>query len=337
MNRVISRAHAFALAIGIAPVLFASQPASINLSLEPTHTIPGIGVSVHITAENTSDEEIVLPKKLLLRVTPEAGEPFIAKFGLSGEHRFSTAELLGGETALHLAPHSERTFAISARNLYGNGWSVDPRINVPGSYRLQLLLLDHVDETAIYATPAIQLESVIGPVLLSGDAAMTVETPKGDDAILWKLLSEPVRHRGEPLSIAYVRPRELSEFAREAVEHYPGSSYAPYAVEEAYNLPHLQRLENARRILDAQPESAIRDYVHLFVARMESGLAGDPEARSNLTLAIELTERARADYLAIERSSSDSELRETSRVEREKLPTVEKLQLRLHPKPLADE
>jgi|GEM_PF-3501516 len=334
MRTIITRNLAFAVTLAFAPLLFAALPVSINLSLEPTHTIPGIGVSVHITAENTSDQEIVLPKKLLLRVTPETGEPFIAEFGLSGEHRFSTAELPGGETALHLAPHSRRVFAIRAHDLYGNGWSIDPRMNVPGRYRLQLLVLDRYNDTVIYDTPAVQIESVVGPALVSGEAVMTVETPKGDDAILWKLLTEPARRRGEPSSIAYVRFRERSEFAREVVERYPGSSYAPYVVGDAIGLPQSRQLEDARRVLEAQPQSPIRDYVQLFVARTENILA--PEGRENLKLAIEMTERARADYLAIERSTSNPELRETSRVEREKLPTVEELQLRLHPQPPAD-
>jgi hypothetical protein len=76
------------------------------------------------------------------------------------------AEVPGGDTALHIAPHSTRAFAIRVRDLYGNGWSVDPRMNVPGRYRLQLLLVDRFDETSIFHTPAVQLESVIGPTCL---------------------------------------------------------------------------------------------------------------------------------------------------------------------------
>jgi hypothetical protein len=332
MRTMISRSLAVTLAVAVAPFLFGAQPVSINLSVEPTHTIPGIGVSVHVTVENTSGEGILLPKKLLLRVTPDAGEPFIAEFGLSGEHRFSMAEVPGGEAALHIGAHSTRAFAINAHDLYGNGWSIDPRMNVPGTYRLQLLLVDPFKETMIFHTPAIRIESVVGPALASGEAVMTVETPKGDDAVLWKLLSEPSGRRVEPWSIAFVGFRERSDFAKEAMEHYPESHYAPYVVGDAISLPQARQLADAKRVVEAQPESGIRDYAQLFVARLERIVAGS-EIRSNMKRAIELTDQARADYLAIERGSSSSELRETSRVEREKLPTVEELQLRAHPQP----
>jgi hypothetical protein len=333
----ITRTFTVALVVSVAPLLFAAQPVSVALSIEPSRTIQGIPISLHVTAENTTDQEVVLPKKALLRVIPAEGEPFIAEWGFSQEHRFSRAELPGDEAALRLAPHSSRTFAFNAESIYGTGWSVDPRWQAPGRYRLQLLLTDRITEEVIFHTHAMQLESAIGPTLVSTEAVLTVEAPQGDDAILWRLLSEPARRRSAPWSTLYVNIHDLSRFATEAMEHYPGSRYAPYVVQDAIGIPLSRRLDDARRVLEAQPAAPIRDYAQFFVARLERMLAGDPEARANLKLAIDLTERARADYAAIERSTSNPELRQTSRVEREKLPTIEELQARIHPQPPSDQ
>jgi hypothetical protein len=335
MIKIIARTLTFALVVGVAPLLFAAQPVSVALSVEPSRAIQGIPISLHVTAENTTDQEVVLPRKALLRVIPAEGEPFIAEWGFSQEHRFSRAELPGDEAALRLAPHSSRTFAFNAESIYGTGWSVDPRWQAPGRYRLQLLLTDRITEEVIFHTHAMQLESVIGPTLVSGEAVMTVDTPRGDDAILWELLSEPARRRSARWSTLYLNLDDLSRFAKEAMEHYPGSRYTPYVVGDAIGLPQSRQLEDARRVLEAQPESPIRDYAQLFVARLENILA--PEGRANLKLAIDMTERARADYAAIERSTSNPELRETSRIERQKLPSIEELQRRTHPQPPSDQ
>ena len=110
-------------------------------------------------------------------------------------------------------------------------WFYDPRLHVPGQYRLQVLLLDAIDNVLIESTPAARLESVVPIRAASGEAILSVDTPTGDDAILWeRLLNVACRHGASRWFYSFWGGAETWLFAKEALEKYPHSRYAAYVV-----------------------------------------------------------------------------------------------------------
>lgn len=303
---------------------------SVQLNVVPTHVLAGIRPSFRIDVENRTDTDVTLPRKVLLLVTPSIGKPFIAEFSGSQETPYSTAELPVPRT---IKAHSHGEFMFAARTLDGPpGWFDDPRLNAPGTYRLQLLLADSVVDSRVGPTPAFKIDTAVNILHRSSEAVLTVEKPEGDDAKLWAyLLVLAQRHHSATWSARYRGGSEWEKFEAEAIAKYPASPYAPLVV-RAYSerpggdrLPPEERLANARRVLQAQPDAPNREDIQLFMAEMEvtsaEHAASGPKADAKR--AVELYDRARADFEALERSSSDPEIRARSREERELLPSAD--------------
>src|SRR5206468_222104 len=87
-----------------------------------------------------------------------------------------------------VAPRREATVVfpvVSADE--GPGWFDDVRLNVPGTYRLQLLLLDSLSDQFVWSTPLVELASSPAVRYVSTEAVLTIEEPEGEDAAVWKL------------------------------------------------------------------------------------------------------------------------------------------------------
>ena len=165
------------------PVLGDGADVSVHLTVEPNHVICGIRPSLLIAVQNDTPAVVELPGKVLLLVTPSTGAPFIAEFSGSQETPYSRAELSGERT---IQPHGQADFSYVARSLDGPpGWFDDPRLAGPGTYRLQLLLADRVVDSKVGPTPAFKIDTAVGVRYRSTEAVLTVETPRGDDAVLW--------------------------------------------------------------------------------------------------------------------------------------------------------
>ena len=126
---------------------------------------------------------------------------------------------------------------------------------------------------------------------------------------------------------------EWLQFMREAVEKYPASSYSPFVV-RAYSekaggerLTPEERLANAKRVLDAQPNAPNRDDIRLFIAEMEvtSAQHAASGSKPDMERAAALYDRARAHFEEVERTTNDREIRLRSRQEREGLPSRDDL------------
>lgn len=320
---------AAALLLGIPA--FAGE-VSVHLALEPNHVLAGIRPSFHITVQNETANDVQLPPKMLLLVTPSDGASFIAQFGGSQEAPYSRAELPAPRT---VKPHDHAEFRYVARTLDGPpGWFDDARLNGPGSYRLQLLLADGVVDSKIGPTPAFKIDTVVAVRFRSDEAVLAIETPHGDDAALYCHLVNLAHARAATnwtSNLAY--GPEWLQFMKDAVEKYPSSPYAPFVV-RAYSerlggerLTPEERLANAKRVLDAQPNAPNRDDIRLFMAEMEVTSAQHAAAapKPDMTRAIALYDRARAHFEEVERTAADPEIRQRSREQREALPSRDDL------------
>ncbi|HEY0370579.1 MAG TPA: hypothetical protein VGD79_01175 [Thermoanaerobaculia bacterium] len=318
------------LLVHVAAAAFAGD-LSLVLTAEPSRTLPGIPVSLSVTAINDGDVDVALPAGLLLRVVPSSGEPFLAQWGFRQERRYSSAAF--PETPGTVPAHGRKTFLFPAADIErAAGWFADPRIHIPGSYRLELLLADRLPEEELAHAAAVQLESVVPVRIASTQAVLTVDTPDGEDAVLWNRLQELARKRGAATwSVLFWNLEERASFAHDALQNHPQSPYAAYAAPYENSIPDDRRIDAVNRVLAAQPSTPNREHLRLFVAQSQAAVAGDAEAAvpPNQRLAVEMTERARATFAALERESADPAIRSASRAARAKLPTAQELQQRM--------
>lgn len=297
---------------------------SASLTVDPTHGLPGVAPSIHVVVTNESDHEITLPQKLLLRVVPGHGAPFMAEWGGGQEHPFSNARF-PGDLPAKVAAHSSREIVFRSYALDRvAGWFYDARLNVPGTYRLQLLMLDSFSETTVSRADALSIESVLHVSVMSTEAVLTIDTPTGADAELWRRLEGIAkRHGASSWSPLYWPDPGQRQFVRDAVEGHPESPYAAYVM-RAYgdSLSSEERVLKAERILKAQPASPVREDLQLFIAQMEIRVAQHAASLStpDVKRAGLYYDRARADFQALERTAGDPEIRQRSREERERIP-----------------
>src|ERR1043165_6900730 len=90
----------YGLYVSLATLLFVSSAwgaPRVTLAVEPSHVLPGTPAAFHVAVTNDADHEVLLPAKVLLRVYPSNGVPFIAEWGASQEHRYSNARIFRKE------------------------------------------------------------------------------------------------------------------------------------------------------------------------------------------------------------------------------------------------
>src|SRR6476660_7221539 len=152
---------------------------SASLVLEPSKVVAGTPASLRLTISNDGDADIVISEKLLLRVIPANAPAFVAEWGAGQEHRFSNAVLPDGDR--RIPPHSRRYFVFPAHNLEQSaGWFWDPRLNVPGTYRLQVLFVDRYNEEEVFHTRALDLERALPVRLVSRESVLVVDVPRAE-------------------------------------------------------------------------------------------------------------------------------------------------------------
>jgi hypothetical protein len=177
------------------PLCAATTPSatsdSVHLSLkaDPDTALPGVPVNLRIVINNRTNHVVVMPPTVLLRVTPQGGEPFDAIYGV--ESSFGRVgswpkgvrhplRVLPGET-LEVADEVDTTLLTPV-------WFWDKRLNRPGKYQLQLLAEpnppaegNRIDDDLLLNDPDFLKGRVI-----SEPASLTVLEPEGEDAKVWQ-------------------------------------------------------------------------------------------------------------------------------------------------------
>lgn len=328
MKMTLYRLYLSLVALVFVPVAWGAP--ALTLTVDPSRVLPGIPPAFHVVVTNDSDDEVVLPEKVLLRVYPSNGVPFIAEWGASQEHRYSNARIFGPERRRVAAHATTDTWVRSYSLDQSLGWFYDARLGLPGTYRLQLLLLDDCREFSIAQALPVSVENFLPVRLVSSEAVLTVESPKGADENLWEQLQRMAkRHHMAAWSPMLYNDIGWPEFVRTAVEKYPGSAYAAfvardYAEDSAGNrLTAEARIAKVRGVLQAQPQTPVRDSLRLYLAQTEVQ-AGDEAAlphHRDVQRAIDWYHRARTDLETLERTADDPSIRAQSAASRQRIPS----------------
>lgn len=311
------------------PLRLIAQP-SVSLTLEPSRIEAGTPATFRLLVKNGGDQDLKLPEKLLLRVVPSNGAPFIGEWGASQEHRFSHAEL--PTTDRTVTAHSTREFAFRAYAIDRSvGWFWDPRLNTPGTYRLQVLFVDPFREEKVFHTAPFDLDAKLPVRVASDEAVLVIETPRGEDASLWAELLASAKQHGYTMWSPLFRPDR--DFVNDVIENHPESAYAPFLVgnyverSSGERFTPEERLMRTQRVLELHPDSQAREQIEILIAELEVSAAqhAASAAHPDVERAIQFYEKARSAFSAIERTSTDDVIRNRSREERERLPAAEDL------------
>jgi hypothetical protein len=151
------------------PLCAATSPSttsgSVQLSLkaDPDTALPGVPVSLHIVINNRTNHVVVMPPSVLLRVTPEEGEPFDAIYGLESSFGRVGSWPKGVRHPLRVLPGATLELADEVdTTLLTPVWFWDKRLNRPGKYQLQLV-----------AEPNLLLWREIGSMMIFSSAILT--------------------------------------------------------------------------------------------------------------------------------------------------------------------
>jgi hypothetical protein len=298
-----------------------------SLTLYPAKVIAGTPASLSLEVVNSEDAVTDLPNYAALRVSPSLGDPFLAGKDVSGR-----VALIPLPDASKLNPNGSRKMAFVARSLWDSApWFRDPRLNAPGTYRLQLLLIDGATADALNNSAASQAEAMLPVRVVSTEAILTISEPEGEDALLWERLNEISKTRGCEPGIWSPDCAGLGDkvgFAKEVVEKHPASHYAPYVL--SYYFTDTREggsLEAAERVVSRNPAAPNREYMQLLLARSAAKLAETSmhSLPPNKAEALKATEMARSLYAAITRQAVDEEILSLARNEAAALLTPQQI------------
>jgi hypothetical protein len=209
----------------------APLPLQVSLRAESHRTIPGIPIDVRIVITNPTDTEVELPgHDIMLRVERAGQAPFWAFDGIAvgglAAFRLQPCSTDGDEWPL--AAHTSIEYALDGSPSGEKSWWQDPRLNVPGIYRLQVVFDPPAWAMRIGKRPDdVMSDAALGPdALISKPFVVTVDEPRGDDALVWERLSAAV-HDPEMKGVDAVR-ESSRELATALLEAHPQSRYAPW-------------------------------------------------------------------------------------------------------------
>lgn len=242
------------------------QPIDFKLRLEPTVTLPGIPVGLYATLTNVSSESVRLPEYVLLRVTPQTGEPFIAEYG----HNSHVAPLAEGisEGESHVLPPGktiELEFPLTYQ-LAEPFWFSDYRLSGPGIYQLKLIL-DPWPDSNLLSEEAIRPDESDKPKktepIVSNEVTVTVSLPYGEDLLVWNALLERTQNKGWG---AWEWGTQGFSAAKLIWDQYPTSNYAPYVATIVPRPTREERVAIYNKVLSEHPDHPMAAYLHTALA-----------------------------------------------------------------------
>ena len=262
--------HSLFFALLLPTAVYAAPSAQFSIS--PDRTLPALPVSFHITVVNPDNGSQPLPGGAVLLATPAAGEAFIA---LADNLTLVKNVRTWLEGVDRVNPHGRYAFDIPIDATLGNpSWFADPRLNRPGTYRLQIILTDASDATLRGATPATIWSRLSASALTSNEVVLSVDAPTGDDAVVWRLAAAEAR--GVLGSNLWLGAGSLMK--KIWLEH-PKSTYAQY-IAIRVPLPTIEdRMKAVQQVLTANPNGPLADWQQLQIALLEEHLYGSAQSR----------------------------------------------------------
>lgn len=211
-----------------------------TLRLDPASDLPGLPPTMRLELRNLSAEPVTRAPYASLIVKKGEEPPFLAWVAPRGEEVSLWMERSS------IAPGGQGAIQIFA-SLESPPWfAFDPRLYVPGSYAIRMVLSE-----APLGDP-----SVIPPdAVLSNEVFWTVKQPSGADAEVWKA----IRELKEPLFWS-------ESLARRIWDEYPDSAYAAWAVPRSKDLS--AHIRNLQRAIALDPAGRMSDWHRYLEANL---------------------------------------------------------------------
>ena len=288
--------------LAVALVGFAAN-IQLSLGLNPKNTLPGLPVSMRLTATNLSESVITLPRHAVLKVIPTGGEPFVATWGQNssaawiGEDSLKSSKLLPGKT-------TEILFPLDV-TLASPGWFFDHRLSWPGVYRLQVILPANPNP-----------ENEIPETLISNEAILTIEEPHGEDSLVWNRMLELSNAQGwggqEWSTLGFSLAREISDRHRT-------SGYFPYVASMVPASTVAERIGIAEHAISVNPSGPMVDLLRMGIANLHISEMRKASKEGNVVLASQEQMRAREAVNAIMKTSINASILEQAKQKLEEL------------------
>ena len=211
MTRRIFLAFAFLLAA----LDLAAADVSAKLTLDPAVTTSPVPVSLSLAFTNAGENDFRdVPRKAILIVTPEKGEPFIALWRGSKVADLGPAS---GIAQVTVPPRGSADLELLANPFFDSpGWFTDPRLYAAGKKQLQVVFSDALDDSADLTR--------LADGIVSSKATLEVRPAVGDDAKACAFLREQLA-RDEPCPLHALKDAAL---IRQLWNRFPKSTWRDY-------------------------------------------------------------------------------------------------------------
>ena len=294
------------------------SPLSATLLMEPSTTLPGIPVRVTLEIENKGETAATLPSRMSLRVVPTIGEPFIASTG--GDADGSVMFHPRGENAVQ--PRERRRFVFSNFGQESPVWFVDPRLNAPGTYRLDALLSESPIRTD---TPVVNADIESLTIGKSNSALLTVVEPRGEDAVVWQRVGQLAHERFGTATFSNAYWTAIREqVAREVWRDHPRSAYAAYLIDSIVDTP-ARKIAIAEKLLGMRPQNA--DTIRFVIAALHARLAREAETERHRDLqeALRVAALAREEFVSLIAQTDDPSVQRAAQQELAQIGTADEI------------
>ncbi len=261
---------ACALFIALAS-LRADAAVALRLWVEPQSQLPAIEPSLRVEAVNNGSEPAELPRSVALQVIPPGDrKPFIAYTGLRGNDHVTWFRSDDDVASIVLAPKETRDLSFWAGPESPVWFAADSRLLSPGTYRFQLVAHDELNSDSLEKLDlAADQPGLLDPIV-SNEATYVVETPKGDDAVVWEL----IKHLPSPTFWS-------DALGQRIWSEHPTSRYAAFCINDPKATDPDVSIAAYTAALERQPTRAWADWYRLGIARDELTRASFVDARDS--------------------------------------------------------
>lgn len=287
----------FAVTLLLATTL--SGQLQVTIAVEPHSDLPGIIPSLRVAVRNNGSVPVDVPDPAALWVTPTTGDGFYAESGRYAESRTGRLEREPEEQVITVAPGTSRDLTF----WHADWFRADKRLQVPGSYRLKLLVgsdLDDKNDPDVSHHPPRPTRPT---PMSSNEVTYTVLEPTGEDAVVWN------RMAGNGCS---------PQLAEEIWQSHPTSRYAAYCVPEVQGVDYAAAIALYEAAIEKNPNSMTADSYRLRIAHSELGRMHRAMSADSIANAVAASDRARVILTALAR---DASVPDTRRAAAEKLRT----------------
>jgi hypothetical protein len=256
----------------------------LRLRVEPQSQLPAIAPSLRVEAVNTGSGPAPLPLRVALQVTPPGGRrPFVAYVGLREDAHVTVFWTEAGSSeSTVLAPKETRDVSFWAGPESPVWYAADSRLMSPGTYRLQLVADAKLDSLLLEnVSRVLDQPGLIDPIV-SNEAIYTVETPKGQDAVVWEMIKK------------LTTPSMWSDALDRVIwAKHPSSRYTAYCLDSPASTDPDTAIAAHVATLNKQPSASWADWHRYGIAQHEVRKMRRFREAQDIDAAVAASDRAR--------------------------------------------